>query len=248
MSSKTLPSVLVKLFILAAVLFSSLLVMRPAAAQSTCGESYTVVKGDTLFKISRHCGTTVNALMRANPQIKDRRLIYPKQVLVLPGALLSGSGTTDTYIVQKGDTLRKISTRFNSSVDNLLKLNPDITDANVIHEGQRLAVPKAQIPDTGAGQTYVVQRGDTLRKIATRFGTTVDALLKLNPAITNPDRIYTGQKLVLPDTVSVYVVQRGDTLRVIANKYSTSIDNLMKLNPDIKDANKIFVGQVLRLR
>jgi LysM repeat protein len=39
----------------------------------------------------------------------------------------------------------------------------------------------------------VVQKGDTLRIIAGKYGTTVDALLKLNPEIKNPNLIYVGQ-------------------------------------------------------
>jgi LysM repeat protein len=44
-----------------------------------------------------------------------------------------------------------------------------------------------------AFQTYMVKAGDTLNGIAQKFGTTVSALLDLNPDITNPDRIFVGQ-------------------------------------------------------
>ncbi len=45
---------------------------------------------------------------------------------------------------------------------------------------------------------YVVQKGDTLFKIAKRFGTTVEAILKANPEITDPDVIFPGQKILIP--------------------------------------------------
>ncbi len=45
---------------------------------------------------------------------------------------------------------------------------------------------------------YVVRRGDTLYSIARRFGTTVDAILRLN-GLTNPNVIYVGQRLRIPD-------------------------------------------------
>lgn len=47
-------------------------------------------------------------------------------------------------------------------------------------------------------QEYVVQRGDTLFAIAQRFGTTVQAILDANPAITNPDLIQVGQVIIIP--------------------------------------------------
>lgn len=47
--------------------------------------------------------------------------------------------------------------------------------------------------------SYIIQKGDTLSKIANQFGTTVDDLLKLNPTIKNKNLIYTGNELNLPD-------------------------------------------------
>jgi LysM repeat protein len=44
-------------------------------------------------------------------------------------------------------------------------------------------------------QTYIVKKGDTLSKIAKKYGTTVKAIQALNPAITNPNRIYVGQTI-----------------------------------------------------
>jgi LysM repeat protein len=253
MKAKFLTISLLKLLTLVAVFLSSIAWVQPAVAQtsleaSSCGDRYTVVKGDTLFKISLRCGTTVNALMRANPQIKQRNLIYPGQVLLLPGAIIPGTGNQNIYIIKKGDTLRTLANRFDTTIERLLGLNPEIKDASLIYEGQRLIVPVSVKPDPKPGQSYVIQRGDTLRKIAARFDTTVDILLKLNPQIKNPNLIYTGGRLVLPDHVTIHMVVKGDTLRGIAAKYNTTIADLLKLNPAIKDADLIYVGQILRIR
>lgn len=45
---------------------------------------------------------------------------------------------------------------------------------------------------------YTVRRGDTLTRIASRFGVTIGAILRANPQIRNPDRIYAGQRLNIP--------------------------------------------------
>ena len=64
--------------------------------------------------------------------------------------------------------------------------NPQITNPNLIYVGQAITIP------AGAA-SYIVQKGDTLRIIAGRFGTTVDNLLSLNPNIKNANLIYVGQ-------------------------------------------------------
>jgi len=247
MNANPTRSIILKLVIAAAMLFSTLSFARPALAQTACQSPVTVVRGDTLFKISIRCGTTVSALLRANPDIKDRSKIFVGQKIVLPGAVIPGTGSTDTYVISKGDTLTSLAKRFNTTVDKLLELNKDITNPSRIYVGQRLQVPTAQAPQPTPGQTYTVQRGDTLRSIAARFGTTVEVLLKLNPGITDADKIVTGQKVVLPSTVQIYTIVKGDTLRIIANRFNTTIQKLLDLNPGIIDPDIIYVGQVLRI-
>jgi LysM repeat protein len=242
----------IQLFVLISLLVTSLAGVTGASAASySCGATYTVVSGDTLRKIADRCGTTVYALRRANPYIGSGDLIYPDQLLLLPGALMSGNNGYSTYIVMRGDTLKSLAVRFGTTIDVLVSLNREITNINVIYEGQRLVVPTGgSVPPTpppASGQTYTVQRGDTLRIIAARYNTTVDAILKANPQIADPNRIYAGQVINLPAGLSTYVVQRGDTLRIIAARFGTTVDALLRLNPGIKDANLIYVGQVIRI-
>lgn len=98
---------------------------------------------------------------------------------------------------------------------------------------------------------YTVQPGDTLTRIAARFGTTVGAIVEAN-GLTNPNLIYVGQVLVIPAGVSapsperVHVVQPGETLYRIALRYGTTVERLMALN-GLNNPNRIFVGQVLRI-
>jgi LysM repeat protein len=245
---------LIQSFVVLAMLLA-MFASTSAAFAASCGTSVSVVSGDTLRKIADRCGTTIYALQRANPEIGNGNLIYPGQVLLLPGTILGSDGGYLIYIVARGDTLRSLANRFGSTVESIMANNPSISNANLIYEGQRLTIyvtagptPPPSSPPPTSGQTYFVVRGDTLRIIAARFGTSVDAILRANPQITNPNVIYVGQAISIPAASTTYVVQRGDTLRIIANRYGTTVDALLALNPRITNQNLIYVGQVITVR
>ncbi|MCS7252290.1 MAG: LysM peptidoglycan-binding domain-containing M23 family metallopeptidase [Anaerolineae bacterium] len=98
---------------------------------------------------------------------------------------------------------------------------------------------------------YTVQPGDTLSRIAMRFGTTVSAIVEAN-GLTSPNRIYVGQVLIIPLGASapspqrVHIVQPGETLYRIALRYGTTVERLMALN-GLSEPGRIFVGQALRI-
>lgn len=235
----------VQLFLLLALVTASFMTTTAARAAYACGTSYTIVNGDTLRKISAKCGTTISALRRANPEIGSGDLIYPGQMLQLPGAILYGNGF-NTYVVASGDTLKALAARFGTTLEYLLSLNPDITNANVIYEGQRLIYPANGGSPLPSGRTYIVQSGDTLKKIAAWTGTSLELLRQANPQISNANLIYVGQVLNLPAGVNSYTVQKGDTLKKIAAKFGTTLESLTSLN-GLPDPNRIYIGQVLRL-
>lgn len=99
--------------------------------------------------------------------------------------------------------------------------------------------------------TYKVVEGDNLTSIASKYGTTVDTLLRLNPQITNPDLINVGQIIQLPTssstTTGTYKVVAGDNLTSIAASFSTTVNNLLSLNPQISNPNLIHVGDTIKV-
>ncbi len=238
------------------IMLSSLLTGASAFAAPACGSSYVVQSGDTLGAIANGCSTTVSALRLANPNIGA--YIYPGQALLLPGAFIDHGNGYATYIVARGDTLKSIADRFGTSMSVLASLN-GISNYNLIYEGQRLTIPSghavpgpvpspAPQPVPASAGTYMVQWGDTMRKIAARFDVSVNDLIAVNPHIYNPNIIFPGQVINIPASATLYTVQRGDTMRLISAHYGTSVDYLMTLNPQIWNPNWIFAGQVIRVQ
>ena len=102
-----------------------------------------------------------------------------------------------------GDTLFFIAQRFGTTVNAILAVNPQITNPDLIFPGQVICIPSQQPPPPPptcppGSFRYTVQPGDTLFFIAQRFGTTVNAILAINPQITNPNLIFPGQVICIP--------------------------------------------------
>jgi LysM repeat protein len=90
-----------------------------------------------------------------------------------------------------------------------------------------------------------VVAGDTLETIALRHGTTVTALLRLNPGL-EPLALQVGQQLRLPAPSGVVQISRGDTLETIALQYRTTVTALQRANPGVQP-EALQVRQWLRL-
>jgi peptidoglycan endopeptidase LytE len=107
----------------------------PTPTQPTpSGQTYTVKKGDTMYKIAAHFKIPLTTLVKANPQVVNINKIYIGQKLNIPAE-------ASTYIVVKGDTLKKIADRFDTTWQTLMKLNPQIKNANLIYIGQIITLP-----------------------------------------------------------------------------------------------------------
>ena len=128
---------------------------------------YIVKKGDSLYKIAQNYDATVSEIMQLNNLTSTSLSIG--QVLEIPAKNVS----SNAYIVKSGDSLYKIAQNYNTTVDELKKLN-NLT-SNLLGIGQIL-----KIPATTSNNTYVVKKGDSLYKIAQNNNTTVNELIRIN--------------------------------------------------------------------
>ena len=99
------------------------------------------------------------------------------------------------HIVRWGETLSGIAVRYGVSMWSIAHANR-IANPSRIYAGQRLVIPGGGWPGP-CGRVYIVRCGDTLSGIAWRYGTSVWAIANAN-GIANPNRIYAGQRLVVP--------------------------------------------------
>ena len=151
--------------------------------------------------------------------------------------------TSTTYTVVSGDTLYSIARRYNTTVNELKRINNLTSD--ILSIGQVLRIPTNSINNT---VTYTVQSGDTLYSIARRYNTTVDEIKRLNNL--KSDMLHIGQVLQIPlnstNNYITYTVQSGDTLYSIAKRYNITVDELKRINN--LSTNMISIGQVLKIR
>lgn len=157
-------------------------------------KTITILRGDTLSKIAKEYGTTVNELARIN-NIQNINLIYAGKTLRVPISDPQENNSSEeiVYIVKRGDTLSEIAMEYNVTVNEIAREN-QIKNVNLIYPGQRLII-KTKAMGTELGHLcYKVVRGDTLYSIARRYNTTISNIVMLN-RIQNPNLIYPGQCL-----------------------------------------------------
>ncbi len=156
------------------------------------------------------------------------------------------------HVVQRGENLTAIANRYGTTPQAIASAN-NLVNTNLIYVGQRLTIPGSGSASTQSNSFHVVNRGDTLTAIAARFGTTTQALVQAN-GLASPDRIFVGQRLLIPgggstapastSTTGYYIVQRGDTVSSIAVRHGVTAWAIVQAN-HLANPNFIYVGQRL---
>ena len=227
-------------------------------------QNYTVKSGDTLYGISNQFGVSVTELAELNG-IKGS-LLNVGTVLKIP--IKSGTNPNNLfmYTVVSGDTLSKIARKYNTTVDEIKKLNYLKNDNLSI--GQIIRIPEMYTKEEDMYMpsfiNYTVKKGDSLYTIARAYNIDIDTLKKDNSLTSNIIsvgqilKIRTGEENIEveecfgedytpPETNNsiTYTVKSGDSLYKIANKYNTSVSAIMNLN-NLKSSS-LSIGQTLKI-
>lgn len=223
--------------------------------------SHKVRRGETVSTIARRYSVSMSSIVSAN-NLGSRYKIYAGQTLMVPTTggyrktrrsskvIPDGSGS---YVVKRGDTLWEIARSHGVSIKNLKRANR--LYSNRIYPGRKLVIPVKGSTYVSSNDTYVVRKGDSLYKIAKRFGVTVSALKKANGLWS--DTIYPSMKLTIPknnlsktstsiNKPKTYRVKRGDTLWKIARAFKVTVQDLISWN-NISNPSKLKIGDKLKI-
>ncbi len=161
------------------------------------------------------------------------------------------------HTVVKGDTLYSLAKRYNTTVENIVALNPSIEDGKTISIGQTYIMTSDKKPQTAKTSElsekgfilHTVVKGDTLYSLSKKYGTTVDAVVAANPEITDGQNIKIGHTYKFPSSVST--VSEEDTVenfsdentnvRVAASSGIAKDPKIEELIAKIKSAQSFIV-------
>ncbi len=191
-----------------------------APASSSTSAQYIVVQGDTLWRIARDHGVTMDAIATLNG-ITNYALVFTGTTLQIPvaGSTASSQSGTTTSSASTNSTTTTAAGSTTSST------NPSTTNDNA--------------------SSYTVQRGDTLAIIGRKFGLSASVLATTNN-LNNVNLIYVGQELTIPARSKFYTVRADDTLASIAAQFGVTMDVLVSANR-LRNPNLIYRGQVLSI-
>ncbi len=163
-----------------------------------------------------------------------------------------GNITYYIHLVKPGQTIYDIAKAYSVDLSQIYAANPEIK--NSIQAGTILQVPQIKNPEKITTIRHLVEKGETLYKIATNYNLKVPEIVAVNPGLS--ESIKPHQQIIIPlsgkklsETLSaatnIHVVQKGETLFSMATQYAINVAELKKLNPGLTE--NLQLGQQLKV-
>ncbi len=102
------------------------------------------------------------------------------------------------HLVKQGDTLYSIAKKYNVSLEDIIKANPEISNPDAINVGMKVKIPSKPKSALEVIHHHIVQQGDTLWKLSKAWGIHLTDLIKANPQLKNPNALLTGEVVNIP--------------------------------------------------
>ena len=181
----------------------------PPPPPSTCPTgtfAYTIVSGDTYYRLAIRYNTTIEAITAANPSVNPNALQIG-QIICIPGTPTPPPPPPTTcptgtfaYTIVSGDTYFRLAQRYNTTVEAIRSANPNV-NPDALQIGQRICIPGTPTPPPptcpAGTMAHTVRSGDTYYRLAIQHNTTVEAIRSANPGV-DPDNLRVGQIICIP--------------------------------------------------
>lgn len=161
------------------------------------------------------------------------------------------------HTVTKGQSLYSISSMYNVTIDDIVRLNPG--SDKQIREGAALKIPQATNNNSEKPVFHTIQAGETLYRLSVKYNITTQAICQANPGLST-ENFRTGQVIIIPvksetkqvqdvpqatkkeeetivnmnDWKDMHKVERKETIFSISREYGITEEELIAANPELK--------------
>ncbi len=214
---------------------------------------HTVEKGEGLYRLSVNHNTTQEAIIAANPELRQTGLVEGS-VIRIPMVSASAvkvagvPGEYSQYVVQRGETAYSITQKHGMTLAEFYNVNPDCKSG--VGAGQIVNV-KYQASQQNSYKLHVIAQGETLYSIRRNYGVKAEKIIAANPSL-DVNSLPVGTSVRIPDTEipdedSNYYYHRiaqGETLYKLCIRYNVMQEKIKEVNPDI-NWSALSIGQVV---
>ncbi len=214
---------------------------------------HTVEKGEGFYRLSINNNTTQEAIIAANPQLRETGLVVGSVIRIPLQEVKTSTagGIYTTHVVQKGETAYSISNKYGMTLADFYALNPGSETS--LSEGRAVKVKGSGGEYSQPYVTHTIQQGETLYSIGVKYGVKAGEIAAFNPSL-DINALPIGTEVRIPqtqiptedDNFYYHRIAKGETLYSLCLKYDILQERIMAVNKGI-DWQKLSIGQVVAI-
>ena len=187
----------------------------------------------------------------------SKRILFVLAIVMMAITVNAQSNNYVNHTVAKGETLYSISKRYNTTVEEVVKLNPG--SERILSIGQKLIIPRNTANKVKSGKTHLIQPGETLYRLSKMYNVTIEEICDVNPGLSK-NNFRAGEEIIIPTKqatqkqeeqkvavsvepetekeqtiIGTHKVKRKDNIESICEKYNITKEELIRANPILKE-------------